>query len=93
VYSPGRQVEEHVCYMFSESSTGIWAQLQLPCCPSKLGELKENILQNLFLDLPPQNVVFVDMVERDSPKINITFRIGKFMAPKPKFELHIKVYK
>ena len=35
VYSLGRQVEENV---FSESSTGIWAeQQQLPCCPNKAG--------------------------------------------------------
>ena len=31
--------------MFSESSTGHWALVQLPCCPSKRGELPENILQ------------------------------------------------
>ena len=42
--------------MFSESSTGSWAELQLPCCPSKQGELPENMLQNLFLNLPPQTV-------------------------------------
>ena len=34
--------------MFSESSTGCWAVLQLPCCPSKQRELSENILHNLF---------------------------------------------
>ena len=44
------------CDMFSESSTGSWAELQLPCCPSKRGELPENMLQNIFLNLPPQTV-------------------------------------
>ena len=29
--------------LFSEISTGHWAVLQLPCCPSKQGELSENI--------------------------------------------------
>ena len=39
--------------MFSDtcSSTGRWAELQLPCCPSK-----QNILQNLSHNLPPQTV-------------------------------------
>ena len=41
------------CNMFSASSTGSWADLQLPCCPSKQGELPENMLQNLLLNLPP----------------------------------------
>ena len=45
--------------MFSESSTGSWAELQLPSCPSKQGELLENMLQNLFLNLPPQTVLHV----------------------------------
>jgi len=44
--------------MFSESSTGSWAELQLPCCLSKKGELPENMLQNLFLNLPPQTVLY-----------------------------------
>ena len=35
------------CKMFSESSPGRWAVLQLPCCPSQQGELPENMLQNL----------------------------------------------
>ena len=35
------------CKPFSGSSPGCWAVLQLPCCPSKQGELLENILQNL----------------------------------------------
>ena len=42
--------------MFSESSTGSWAELQLPGCPSKQGELPENMLKNLLLNLPPQTV-------------------------------------
>ena len=56
IYSLGRQVEENVCNIFSESSTGSWAELQLPCCPSKQEELSENMLQNLFHNLPPQTV-------------------------------------
>ena len=31
------------CKIFSESSTGRWAVLQLQCCPSKQGEISENI--------------------------------------------------
>ena len=42
--------------MFSESSTGSWAELQLPCYPGKQGELPENMLQNLLLNLSPQTV-------------------------------------
>ena len=42
---------EMFCKMFSESSPGRWAVLQLPCCPSKEGELSENIIQNLSHDL------------------------------------------
>ena len=52
-YRVGRQVEE-TCNMFSESSTGSWAEMQLPCCPSKQEELIENMLQNLLHNLPPQ---------------------------------------
>ena len=44
------------CNIFLESSTGSWAELQLPCCPSKQGELPENMLRNLLLNLPPQTV-------------------------------------
>ena len=42
--------------MLYESSTGRWAVLHLQCCPSKLGKLPKNILQNLFLNLVPQTV-------------------------------------
>ena len=42
------------CNMFSESSTGCWAELQLPWCPRKQGEIPENMLQNILLNLPPQ---------------------------------------
>ena len=52
----GGRLRKRFCNMFSESSTGSWAELQLPCCPSKQGELQENMLQNLFLKLPPQTV-------------------------------------
>ena len=39
------------------SSIGRWAVLQLPCRPSKQGELSENILQHRFNKLSPQTVV------------------------------------
>ena len=42
--------------MISVSSTGCWAVLQLPCCPSKQGELPEKMLQNLLHKLTPQTV-------------------------------------
>ena len=35
----GGRLRKMFCNMFSESSTGSWATLQLPCCPSKQGEL------------------------------------------------------
>ena len=44
------------CNIFSESSTDSWAELQLPFCPSKQGELSENIFLNLLPNLPPQTV-------------------------------------
>ena len=44
------------CKLFSESSTGRWAIMQLPCCPSKEGELSERILQNLRNKWPPHPV-------------------------------------
>ena len=52
----GGRLREMFCYMFSESSTGSRAELQLPCCPSKQRELPEKMLQNLLLNLPPQTV-------------------------------------
>ena len=45
----GGRLWTRFCNMFSESSTGRWAELQLPCCPRKQGEFPENMLQNLFL--------------------------------------------
>ena len=53
----GGHLFRRFCNMFSESSTGSWAELQLPYCPSKEGELPENMLQNLLQNLPPQTVV------------------------------------
>ena len=47
------------CNMFSESFTGSWAELQLPCCPINQGELPENVLQNLVLNMPPQTVLLM----------------------------------
>ena len=52
----GGRLCERFCNMFSESSTGSWAELQLLCFPSKQGELPENMLQNLLHNLPPQTV-------------------------------------
>ena len=50
----GGRLRKRFCNMFSESSTGNWAELQLPCCPSKQGELPENMLQNLFSTCRPR---------------------------------------
>ena len=44
------------CLLFSESSPGCWAVLQLPCKPYKQGELLENILRNLRNKWPPHPV-------------------------------------
>ena len=52
----GGRLRKRFCNMFSESSTGSWAELQLPCCPRKQGELQENMLQNLLHSLLPQTV-------------------------------------
>ena len=41
---------------FFVKSVYCWAVLQLPCCPSKKGELLENILQNLQNKWPPHPV-------------------------------------
>ena len=56
VWSSRLGCKKMFCKILSESSTGRWAVLQLPCCPSKQGELSENILKNLFHSLPPQTV-------------------------------------
>ena len=56
MYSLGRRLRKMFCNMFSRSFTDHWAELQLPCCPSKQGGFPENILQNIFLNLPPQTV-------------------------------------
>jgi len=52
----GGHLFQSLCKLFSESSPGPWAALQLPCCPSKQGELLENILQNLWNKWPPHPV-------------------------------------
>ena len=52
----GVNLFQRFCNMYSESSPGHWAVLQLPRCPSKEGELSENILQNLLNKWPPQTV-------------------------------------
>ena len=54
-----------------ESSTVCWAVLQSPCCPSKRGELSENILQNLVHNLKSQTVRTLQctlLPLRDDPK-------------------------
>ena len=45
------------CKQFSESFLGCWVILQLPCWPSKQGELLDNILQNLQNKWPPHPVL------------------------------------
>ena len=52
----GGRLSKRFRNLFSESSTGSWSEQQLPCCPSKQGELPESMLQNLLLNLPPQTV-------------------------------------
>ena len=54
----GDNLLKRFCKMFSESSPGRWAVLRLLCCPSKPGELSENILPNLFHSLTSQTVSF-----------------------------------
>ena len=49
-------MRKRFCNMFSESCTGSWAELNIPCYPCKQGKLPENMLRNLFLNLPPQTV-------------------------------------
>ena len=48
--------------MFSESSSGPRAVLQVPCCLNKQGELSENIIQNLQNKLPIQTVSILPYV-------------------------------
>ena len=49
----GGHLFRRFCKLFSDSSTVCWAILQLPCCPSKQGELLKNTLQNLWNKWPP----------------------------------------
>ena len=56
-YRVSQPLVPKVLFTFSESSSGCWAILQLPCCPSKQGELLENILQNLRNKWPPHPVL------------------------------------
>ena len=73
----GGRLRKRFCNMFSESSTGSWAELQLPCCPSEQWELPENMLQNLFLNLPPQTVVCVNpMPSYESQQMNHLNSLG-----------------
>ena len=52
LYSLGCQVVKKVLEIVFESSTGCWAVLQLPCFPSKQGEISEKI--SFFYNLTPQ---------------------------------------
>ena len=52
----GGHLFRRFCKLFSERSTGCWAILQLPCFPSKQGELSDNIVQNLRNKWPPHPV-------------------------------------
>ena len=64
----GGRLRKRFCNMFSEISTGSWAELRLSCCPSKQGELPENMSQSLLLNLPPHPVhlfVFQDRLTID----------------------------
>ena len=45
----GGRLRKRFCNMFSDCSTGSWAELQLPCCPSKEGELPEKHVTEPFL--------------------------------------------
>ena len=86
----GGRLRKRFCNMFSESFTGSWSELQLPCCPSKQGELPENMLQDLLLYLPPQTVVAVvhhgdhhhfwwfDLHQNESHRDHIQHCIGWF---------------
>ena len=67
--------------MFSESSTRIWAILQLPCCSSKQGELSENTLQNLPHKLLQQKLVINLM---DHPVLSVVSpAVSPFAAHSP----------
>ena len=61
--------------MVSESSPGRWAVPQLPCCPSKQGELSENILQNLRNKLPPQTVYNVRHPLKNLSSVEFVFGV------------------
>ena len=73
----GGHLFRRFCNMSSESSTGYWAVLQLPCCPSKKGELSENLLQNLRNKWPPHPVVsqlsrFREFIKEALPKYGVS---------------------
>ena len=71
----GGNMFRRCCKMFSGSSTGRWAVLQLSCCPRKQGGLSENILKNLRNNLPPQTVLNVYLSLTSSEKTNCS-RVG-----------------
>ena len=52
----GGHLFRRFCKQISGSSPGRYAVLQLPCGPSKQGELSENLLQNLRNNWPPHPV-------------------------------------
>ena len=72
--------------MFSESSAGRWAVLQLPCGPNKENELSEKSQQNLFHDLPPQTVeadTFYDRCESRLCSTNVIQRTTYYGSRRP----------
>ena len=50
----GGRLRKRFCNMFSESSTGSWAELQLPCCPSKQGELPKIYNKTFYTPCRPR---------------------------------------
>ena len=64
---------ERFCKIFSESSTGRWAVLQLQCCPSRQEELSENIKTKHSHDLMNNPILIVTRSDNFSFGIVITF--------------------
>ena len=50
----GGRLRKRFCNMFSVSSTGSWAELQLPCCPSKQGELPKIYNKTFYTPCRPR---------------------------------------
>ena len=56
----GIRLWKRFCKMFSESSTGRWAALQLPCCPSKQGNFQRTFYNTFFTTWRP-TVVYLGL--------------------------------